>query len=91
MLQRQQLVQCDSLGQLTSQLLSDGEVQYIAFDQKVKTYHFKSGKSFYKAFKLDKNIRELTVTVSGLLYNTAFSPQDLLLDSQFNKTRIIGA
>lgn len=80
---------CDSLDELEYQVLNNDKAQYIAFDKDTNAYNFESGKSFYQAYKLDKNISELTVTVSGLFYNTVFSPQVLLLDSQFRKTRII--
>ncbi|GLS92273.1 maltose operon protein [Psychromonas marina] len=82
---------CDSLQQLTYQPLDNTEVQYIAFDNNALSYNFESGKSLYKAYKIDKNISELKMTVSGLFYNTVFVPQILLLDSNFKKTRIISA
>lgn len=80
---------CDSLATLTFQPLSEDNTQYIAFDEGSQAYDFETGKSFYQAYKLDDNISELKVTLSGLFYNTVFSPQVVLLDSQFNKTRTI--
>lgn len=82
---------CDSITKLEYQPLNDDEAQYISFDKDTNAYAFDSGKSFYKAYKLDENITELTVTVSGLFYNTVFSPQVLMLDSQFKQTRLISA
>jgi len=91
----QQLAQtsscCEAFQQLTYQPLSNDQLQYIAFDKTSSAYHFESGKSFYKAYKLDENISELTVYVNGLFYNTVFAPQVMLLDSQFKQTRIIQA
>lgn len=82
---------CDSLQQLAYQPLDNTKVQYIAFDNDAQSYHFESGKSLYKAYKIDKDISELKITVSGLFFNTVFVPQIQLLDSNFKKTRIISA
>jgi len=82
---------CDDLQKLNYEQLSDDTVQYLAFDNRSPAYDFASGKSFYKAYRLDANISELTVRVDGLFYNTVFAPQVMLLDSQFKQTRIIRA
>lgn len=82
---------CDNVKQLKYQPLDNDKAQYVSFDITSSAFDFKGGKSFYKAYQLNKNISELTVTVSGLFYNTVFSPQVLLLDSQFKKTRVISA
>ena len=92
---KQQLAQlpscCDTLKQLQYEPLNDDKTQYVSFDKEANVFDFDSGKSFYKAFRLNENISELSVTVSGLFYNTVYAPQILLLDSQFNQTRLISA
>jgi len=56
---------------------------------KYRQQSFGTKPRFYKAYQLNENISELSVTVSGLFYNTVYAPQILLLDSQFNQTRLI--
>jgi maltose operon protein len=92
---KQQLAQlascCDTLKQLQYEPLNNDKTQYVSFDKEADVFNFDSGKSFYKAYRLNENISELSVTVSGLFYNTVYAPQILLLDSQFNPTRLISA
>lgn len=54
-------------------------------------YTFPDGKSYFSAYKLPLNRGDFRITLSSVFTNTVFVPKVILLDGEFNITRIIDA
>lgn len=52
-------------------------------------YTFPDGKSYFSAYKLPLNRGDFRITLSSVFTNTVFVPKVILLDGEFNITRII--
>ncbi|WP_024872279.1 MalM family protein [Tolumonas lignilytica] len=70
-----------------STIKDDDEV----IDQKNDTYLFPDGKSYFSAYKLPANKGSFRITLSSLFTKTVFVPKVILLDGQYNITRVIDA
>jgi maltose operon periplasmic protein len=61
----------------------------VTLDQYSPTYQFPEGKSYFIAYKLPLDRGGFTVSIASLFSKSVLIPQVMLLDGEFNVTRVI--
>jgi maltose operon protein len=63
----------------------------VNIDQQSPAFQFPEGKSYFTAYRLPSNRGGFTISIASLFGKSVLIPQVMLLDGEFNITRIISA
>jgi len=81
---------CSSLSTLPYTPLEPGFSGNVVIDRHAPAFEFKSGKSFFRAFKLPQNSRSFEIRLYSQAGDSVLAPNAMLLDSRFHTTRLLG-
>ncbi|MEH6628051.1 MAG: MalM family protein [Motiliproteus sp.] len=82
---------CARLAKLPFQPLSAETDLKLSISADSPSYGFDSGKSFFAAYQLPAGNRSFEIALQSLAGKTLLSPHVMLLDSQFQVTRLLGS
>ncbi len=81
---------CATLAELPYQPLVEGE-QRVIIDQRSASFDFSEGRSYLAAYRLPEQTGDLLIELKSLMGKSVLVPQVLLLDEQYQITRVIKA
>jgi len=81
---------CSGLSTLPYTPLDPGFSGNVVIDRHAPAFEFKSGKSFFRAFKLPSSSRSFEIRLYSQAGDTVLAPNAMLLDSRFHTTRLLG-
>ncbi|MNQ08745.1 maltose regulon periplasmic protein [compost metagenome] len=81
---------CSGLDSLPYTPLEPGFSGNVVIDRQAPAFEFKSGKSFFRAFKLPQHSRSFEIRLYSQAGDSVLAPNAMLLDSRFHTTRLLG-
>lgn len=81
---------CSGLDTLPYTPLEPGFSGNVVIDRHAPAFEFKSGKSFFRAFKLPSGGRSFEIRLYSQAGDSVLAPNAMLLDSRFHTTRLLG-
>lgn len=81
---------CSGLDTLPYTPLEPGFSGNVVIDRHAPAFEFKSGKSFFRAFKLPSSGRSFEIRLYSQAGDSVLAPNAMLLDSRFHTTRLLG-
>ncbi len=81
---------CSGLSTLPYTPLEPGFSGNVVIDRQAPAFQFKSGKSFFRAFKLPSSSRSFEIRLYSQAGDSVLAPNAMLLDSRFHTTRLLG-
>jgi maltose operon protein len=81
---------CSGLDTLPYSPLEPGFSGNVVIDRNAPAFAFKSGKSFFRAFKLPSSSRSFEIRLYSQAGDSVLAPNAMLLDSRFHTTRLLG-
>ncbi len=81
---------CNGLSDLPYAPLPANFSGSVVIDRNASAFEFKTGKSFFRAFRLPEAGRSFEIRLYSQVGDTVLAPNLMLLDSQFNVTRLLG-
>ncbi|WP_026970313.1 MalM family protein [Aliagarivorans marinus] len=80
---------CSTLSELTYKSVSANYHQDEFLDENRQSFEFVSGASFVLAYQIPDGADNLPITISSLIDQTTFAPQAVMLNEQFQVTRMV--
>lgn len=81
---------CSGLDTLPYTPLEPGFSGNVVIDRHAPAFQFKTGKSFFRAFKLPAHSRSFEIRLYSQAGDSVLAPNAMLLDSRFHTTRLLG-
>ncbi|SDH62765.1 maltose operon protein [Pseudomonas benzenivorans] len=81
---------CSALDTLPYTPLEPGFSGNVVIDRHAPAFQFKTGKSFFRAFKLPAHSRSFEIRLYSQAGDSVLAPNAMLLDSRFQTTRLLG-